>query len=419
MVLQIIGDLSMLDFIYYQRKQLMENNNRVFVTSGNGPFNNAKDALLQLNPDQISGKTILIKPNMGRMTGPEKGINTHPQAVAGVIEALQEMGAASIAIGESPILGVNTMQAFERSGIKEVADTYSCPVIDFDAVPPITKKVPNGRILEETKICAPVFEYDLVLSLPVSKCHMHTGVTLGLKNMKGCLYRREKVRYHQLEYKTENEFTEKTLDTAISDLGTILLPDITVVDGYLGLEGLGPSGGDPILSDFSVASYNPVGADVIACAMMGLSALEVPHIRLIAERMGFDINASDYEVIPADYAKNMVCYRKPPTDIGIEYPDVKLCDKESCSACLSTAMLFLKRFKNDMGPYALDDGQLHLAIGKGITEDEIRQGTILIGNCARNVADKGIFVSGCPPVPTRIYEAITGEEPETNEPELE
>jgi len=397
----------------------MKKNNRVFVTSGNGPFINAKTALLKLDPQIISNKTILIKPNMGRLTGPEKGINTHPQAVAGVIEALQEMGAASIAIGESPILGVNTMEAFERSGIREIADKYHYPVIDFDAVPPVIKKVPDGRILDETKICAPVFEYDLILSLPVSKCHMHTGVTLGLKNMKGCLYRREKVRYHQLEYKIEDEFPEKTLDTAISDLGTVLLPDITVVDGYLGLEGLGPSGGDPILSDFAVASYNPVGADVIACAMMGLSALEVPHIRLIAERLGYDINTSDYEVVPTDYAKNMVCYRKPPTDIGIEYPDVKLCDKESCSACLSTAMLFLKRFKDELEPFQQDDGKLHLAIGRGITEEEIKQGTILIGNCSRHAADKGIFVPGCPPVPTRIYEAVTGEEPDNNEPELD
>jgi coenzyme F420-reducing hydrogenase gamma subunit len=33
--------------------------------------------------------------------------------------------------------------------------------------------------------------------------------------------------------------------------------------------------------------------------------------------------------------------------------------------------------------------------------------------------DKGIYVKGCPPVPTRIYEAILGIEPDENEPEVE
>jgi hypothetical protein len=80
-------------------------------------------------------------------------------------------------------------------------------------------------------------------------------------------------------------------------------------------------------------------------------------------------------------------------------------------------MLFLRRFKDDMRPYLLHDGKFHIAIGKGV--GNAIEGTVFVGNCTRFMKDKGIFVQGCPPVPTRIYEAITGREPDENEPEVQ
>ncbi|MBN2547208.1 MAG: DUF362 domain-containing protein [Spirochaetes bacterium] len=392
--------------------------NKIFVESGNGPLLNAKRALSALDLSKIKNKKVLIKPNIGRLVAPEKGINTHPQAIAGVIEALKDAGIKKIAIGESPILGVNTMEAFKKSGVTEVAQKYNCELIDMDSIPPREVKIKNGRVLDTTSICSHVFEYDILLSLPVAKCHMHTGVTLGIKNLKGCLYKREKVRYHQLEYKGV-EYPEKTLDSAISDLATVLMPHITVIDGYIGMQGLGPSGGDPIKSDFAVASYNAFGADITGCVLMGFNPQEIPHLKIISERMDFSFDFNEYQINPVDFRKFRVNYKQPANDVAIEYPDVVLCDKESCSACLSTVMLFLKRFKDDMSQYLLDDGLLHLAIGKGVTKDDIKEGTVLIGNCTKLAKDFGIYVPGCPPVPTRIYKAITGREPDKNEPEIE
>lgn len=388
----------------------------VIVTAGDGPFANAKRALAQLDLAGVRGKRVLVKPNAGRLVGPARGINTHPEALAGVIESLREAEAGDIAIGESPILGVKMLEAFEKSGMAEVARRYGCALIDFDAVPPVEKAIPDARVVTSTRVCAPVYEYDVLLSLPVAKCHMHTGVTLGIKNMKGCLYRREKVRYHQLEYPPGAAWGERTLDSAISDLAMILLPDITVIDGSVGMEGLGPSGGERIESDFAVASFHPLGADVVGCAMMGLDAAEVAHLCLVAERRGWPIDTGAYDVRPSDFRAHHAEYRKPPTDISVAYPDVVLYDVESCSACLSTVMLFLKRFKDDMSQY-LVDGKLHIAIGKGVRELDLPEGTICVGNCAKR-SGTCFFVPGCPPVPTRIYEAVTGEEPDKNEPDV-
>lgn len=245
---------------------------------------------------------------------------------------------------------------------------------------------------------------------------MHTGVTLGIKNMKGCLYRHEKVRYHQLEYLNE-VYPEKTLDSAISDLATILLPDLTVIDGYIGMEGLGPSGGVAKQSDFCVASWHPMGADVYGCLLMGLNPEDIPHLRLVSERCNMPLHPDSYQVIPEKFEKYISPYQVPPTNLSIQFENIRIYDKESCSACQSTLMLFLRRFKDDMTQYVLHDGKFHIAIGKGV--DDAIDGTVFVGNCTRFMKDKGVVVLGCPPVPTRIYEAITGREPDENEPEVQ
>ncbi|MBN2524468.1 MAG: DUF362 domain-containing protein [Bacteroidales bacterium] len=388
----------------------------VSIAGKQGPFENVKKALSALDLGIIKGKSVLIKPNIGRAATVGRGYNTHPQTIAGVIEMMKEAGASNIAVGESPLVGIDTMEAFTKGGVTEVAKKYEVKLIDFDAYPPVSKSIPNGRVVSETKVCSPIYEYDILVSVPVAKTHMHTGVTLGIKNMKGCLYRHEKVRYHQMEY-LNGSFTEKTLDSAISDLATILLPDLTVVDGYIGMEGLGPSGGKAKQSDFCVASFHPLGADVYGCILMGLKADDIPHLRLVSRRLNMPLKANAYETIPAKYEEYISPYEVPPTNLSVEFENIKVYDKESCSACLSTLMLFLRRFKDDMTPYVLPDGKFHIAIGKGV--DNAKEGTVFVGNCTRFMKDKGIFIKGCPPVPTRIYEAITGREPDENEPEVE
>jgi uncharacterized protein (DUF362 family) len=389
----------------------------VSIAGGEGAFDNTIKALRALDLSSIYGKKILIKPNIGRSAKPEQGYNTHPQALAAVIETMQKNGASEIAVGESPLVGIDTFEAFKKAGITQVVNTYNVNLIDLDSAKPRLVNIPHSRVVENTKICSRIFEFDFLISLPVAKTHMHTGVTLGIKNLKGCLYRHEKVRYHQLEY-LHHDYPEKTLDSAISDLATVLMPDMVVVDGYIGMEGLGPSGGDAIKSDFAVASFSALGADLFACKLMGIDAQEVPHLRLVAERNKLSIKEEDYLVIPDNYIRFKKEYKRPPKSISVEYDNVVVYDKGSCSSCLSTLMLFLRRFKDDMSQYLLDDNKFHIAIGKGV-DKHTKKGTVYIGNCTRHMKDNGIYVKGCPPVPTRIYEAIVGREPEENEPEVE
>ena len=112
----------------------------VSVAAKNGPFENVRNALKQLDLSPLKNKRILIKPNVGRIAPPEIGYNTHPEAVAAIIETLNELGVEEIAIGESPIVSVDTFKAFHRAGFTEMAARYGVELIDFDSKPPVVKR---------------------------------------------------------------------------------------------------------------------------------------------------------------------------------------------------------------------------------------------------------------------------------------
>ena len=331
------------------------------------------------------------------------GIVTHPDVVAAAIDAFQEAG-AEVAIGESPIVGINVLQAFEASGVAAVAAERNCPLIDMDRRPFVEVSIPDGCVIHALKVCPEILEFDFVVTIPVMKMHMHTGVSLAIKNMKGGLWRRSKVELHMLPPLDGSD--EKPINIAIADMASVLRADFAIIDGTVGMEGLGPSAGQAKPLDVIVASSDPFAADAVACQLMGTDAQQVPHLRIGAERGYGVIDLDRIAVTPEDWRRWTASFARPPENLAIEFPNIKVLDKNSCSACQSTLLLFLQRYKDRIFDYFPSEDVVNIAIGKG--NGEVPDGTLLIGNCTAQQRDKGIFVPGCPPVGSQILAALAG-----------
>jgi len=376
----------------------------VSVTHGNGPYENTRRALRSVDLATVRGKRVLLKPNAGRVALPGAGITTHPEVVAAAIDAISAAGAV-VAVGESPILGVDALEAFERTGVAAVAARRGCPLIDMDRRRYVEVPVPEGRAIKTLKVCPEVREFDFVVSIPVMKMHMHTGVTLAVKNMKGCLWRRSKVELHMLPPIEGSD--EKPIDVAIAEMASVLRADLAVIDGTVGMEGLGPSAGQPKPLDAVVVSPDPFAADAVACRLMGTRAEAVPHLRLAAERGYGVIELDRMSVTPDNWHQWVSPFAPPPVDLTIEFPNVNVLDSNSCSACQSTLLLFLTHYGERLLECFPSQSTVDVAIGKG--HAELPEGTLCIGNCTAHHRDRGIFVPGCPPVGSQILTAISGE----------
>jgi uncharacterized protein (DUF362 family) len=379
--------------------------NRVIVSKGKDPYTTTRKALGQLPLPDLAGRKVLIKPNAGRIASPGAGITTHPDVVSAVIDHLREKGAKDPAIGESCIFGVNAVEAFSSTGMKEVSERARVALIDLDQGNPWDIDLPDGRVLKKIRVSAILKHFDFIVSVPVMKTHMHTRATLSIKNMKGVLWRREKARLHQLRSNRKFAQGEKELDVAISEMASVLRPDLAVIDGTVGMEGMGPAYGHSKKMGIVVVSDRAFSADAVAARLMGLDPERVPHLRLSAEKGLGEIRLKKMSITPKDYLKWENPFALPPTQLSIPYPNVAVHDEGSCSACLSTLLVFLQDHHSALTDYRLKDGKVHVGIGKHLSV--CPNGTILIGNCAARKKGKGAFIQGCPPVASQIWDTLS------------
>lgn len=375
----------------------------VQVVRGDDPYNAARQCLQVFDLSPARGKRVLVKPNAGRLASAGSGVTTDPRVVAAVVDAFLGVD-ASVSVGESPISGVSTLDAFEETGIGPVVRERGVPLIDMDARPAVQVPIPDGEAIHSLRVCPEVLEHDIVVSVPVMKMHMHTGVTLAVKNMKGCLWRRSKVTLHMLPPVEGRD--EKPINIAIADMARVLRPHLSVIDGTVGMEGLGPSAGAPKPVGVVLAGADAFAADAVACALMGVRAENVPHLAIGAENHLGVIDLGEIDVSPEEWADWTVPFAAPPSDLAIEFPDVTVMDKNSCSACQSTLLLFLKRYGDQIFDYFPPDSEVRFAIGKG--HDTVPEGTVCIGNCTAKHRGQGVFVPGCPPVASEILSAVSG-----------
>jgi len=375
---------------------------QVRVCSGDDAYRVTRQALESTPLGRASGARVLLKPNAGRMAPPMSGIDTHPDVVAAAIDAFKEAG-ADVSVGDSPIAGVRSLEALETCGIAEVSRGRGATLLDLDQRPPFIVELPLGTAIQQLKVCADIPEFDLVVSIPVMKTHMHTGVTLSVKNMKGCLWRRSKTDLHMLN--PIEGHADRPLDIAIADMSVVLRPHLAIVDGIIGLEGLGPSAGARKPFGVVVVSADPYAADSVSCRLMGRDAGSIPHLRLGAERGLGEIQVERLQITPADWPALVQPFEEPPRELSLDFPGVRVLDENSCSACQSTLLMFLKRYGDHLFDYFGDERPVEIAIGKG--HRELKPGTLCLGSCTIPHRNVGPFVPGCPPVASTIHNVLS------------
>ena len=135
---------------------------------------------------------------------------------------------------------------------------------------------------------------------------------------------------------------------------------------------------------------------------MGTVATSVPHLRFGAERGYGVIDLDRMTVTPEDWRDWGLLFCPPPENLAIEFPNVTVWDRGSCSACQSTLLLFLLHHRDRLFDYFGSQNPVNVAIGKGHTD--LPEGEGMVANCTANQNDKGVFVRGCPPVGSQILQ---------------
>src|SRR4030042_4739334 len=207
------------------------------------------------------GDRVLLKPNLLYGKAPEKAVTTHPSIIRGIIQIIREEGGFPF-LGDSPGMG-SALGVAERAGIKKIADAMGCPIVEFNR--PVLAKERKGRIFKNIEIDQAIFEADVVINLPKWKTHAQMLLTLGVKNLFGCIPGPRKALWH---LKAGED--RKTFAQMLVDIYHIIQPGLTILDGIIGMEGNGPNSGRPIPLGLILASGDSLSLDQIVCDLLGI-----------------------------------------------------------------------------------------------------------------------------------------------------
>ena len=205
---------------------------------------------------------VLVKPNLLFGKSPEEAVTTHPSIVRGMIQIVREAGGVP-SIGDSPSVGSLTWTA-DKAGIKAVADEMKCPLVEFDK--PVLLSKGTGRIFKQLEVEQAVLEADVIINLPKWKTHAQMLLTLGVKNLFGCIPGPRKPLWHLKAGDDRKIFAQ-----ILFDIYQVIQPSLTILDGIVGMEGNGPNSGRPIPIGLILASGNSLSLDQIVCDLLGIS----------------------------------------------------------------------------------------------------------------------------------------------------
>jgi uncharacterized protein (DUF362 family)/Pyruvate/2-oxoacid:ferredoxin oxidoreductase delta subunit len=220
------------------------------------------------------GRRVLLKPNLLYGKSPEKAVTTHPSILRGMIQIVREAGGIPF-IGDSPSVG-SLMKTAEKAGIKAVADEMKCPLAEFNR--PVLPRDGGGKLFKQLEIDQTLLEADVVINLPKWKTHVQTLLTLGVKNLFGCIPGPKKALWHLKAGEDAEAFAQ-----ILVDVYRIIQPSLTILDGIVGMEGNGPNSGRPVPLGLILASGDSLSLDQIVCDLLGISRKS-----LLTNRVAYD-----------------------------------------------------------------------------------------------------------------------------------
>jgi ferredoxin len=152
----------------------------------------------------------------------------------------------------------------------------NCPIVEFNR--PVLPPERKGRIFKNIEIDQAIFEADVIVNLPKWKTHAQMLLTLGVKNLFGCVPGPRKALWHLKAGEDQKIFAQMLVD-----IYHMIQPSLTILDGIVGMEGNGPNSGDPIPLGLLLASPDPLNLDQIVCDLLG-----IPRESLLTNQVAFE-----------------------------------------------------------------------------------------------------------------------------------
>ena len=247
------------------------------------------------------GMTVAVKVNLVSAMKPESAGVTHPALVTELCRRLVARG-ADVVVGDSPggpfnaammatVYRVSGMQAVEEVGARLNRD-FSQTEVEF----------PEASEARRFTVASWLMGADAIINFAKLKTHGMMGYSGTVKNLFGTIPGTLKLEYH-FSHPDPARFAGMLVD-----LNEYWKCRLHLLDGVVGMEGNGPTAGEPRAVGVLLASPSSYALDTVAVRLMGLDPAAVPTVVAAAERglgpadcTGAAVDPEVYGYAVADY----------------------------------------------------------------------------------------------------------------------
>ncbi|MBI4849528.1 MAG: DUF362 domain-containing protein [Nitrospirae bacterium] len=252
---------------------------KVFVRKAEYDYKTLKPVFFEIM-DATAGNMIqknmrvVIKPNLLAPASPEMAVVTHPLIIKAAVEYVLEKGARPVISDSSAAASFEKI--LKEGGIRNALEGLNVEFREFKT----SAAVDVGKPFNEIEIAGDAVNADFLINLPKLKTHAQMLLTLGIKNLFGCIVGMKKPEWH-FRTGVDREMFAKLL----VKIYQAVRPSVTIMDGILAMQGQGPGkGGEPRNIGVVLGSSDTAAVDIAVCKMFGIAPDELLTNRFAMEQ---------------------------------------------------------------------------------------------------------------------------------------
>jgi uncharacterized protein (DUF362 family) len=246
-------------------------------------------------------RKIFVKPNLSH---PEyvPGVVTDPALLRELVGLLRD-GADEVVVGESDGFNYPCWSAFDKTGLEKAVKQAGGTVINLSEDKVVKVKFPGKGPLGNLFLPKTVLDADAVVDVALMKTHEFAVYSGAIKNLFGCVPSNRRIYLHPY------------LPEVFYRLYAVFKPQLTIMDARVGIEGNGPTKGNPVKMDLMLTSGDALALDVTATRIMGLDWKQT-YLRYIAAKTGLREEAIRVEGLRVDEVKRR--FEPPRIDLPVK-----------------------------------------------------------------------------------------------------
>lgn len=336
---------------------------------------------------------LVLKPNVGSQHGKiKKGDYVPANFCTAFAEIYKDR---EIIIAEGAACGMDFEGGMENNGYYKIRDAY--PNVTLLNLKEVEERIELEWKYGKMKVPKILLDNEYI-NIAKFKTHYFSHISMCMKNQKGALTDALKKKFHQID-----------LQDAIYEMSQVLVPDLNILDGIIGIDGNGPN------------SMKPIGGRTQKMGLV-LASRDICEIdRVAVELTDLDLSKTHVPDIPFEVVgeklKNVKYPFKKP-DLGQQFNmmNFHMQLRSSCSGCmqsfLSCADLMMKRnpftikaMKSNLDFFRygmINPLVLYFGVDCCRLEDEEKKDKsklVCVGVCTKKLAKEQDlpYIPGCPP----------------------